>query len=164
MLKSNLKIAFVALSIPILILSQAEANNKGKLPKDAVALSVEEVKAIFAGKTFTYSPVPTIYFSPDGTLSGFENYKGQEHIMDGTWTASGNESCRTMNIHGSDKSKNMQIVECRKFYKVGKVVYDEYTKGWPELMGNVNKDYDKLGKAGDAASIQVDALHKKFGY
>jgi len=164
MFRSSLKIGLVTLSIPLLMLSQAEAKNKGKVPKEATPLTAQEVTAIFAGRTFTYTPVPTIYFNPDGTLIGFENYKGNEHFMDGKWTVDGNESCREMHVHGADKSKDGQFTECRKFYKVGNVIYSQFTKGWPELMGDVSKDSEKAGKSGDAASTQANALRKKFGY
>ncbi len=164
MLKSSLKIALVALAIPLLLNVQAEAKNKGKVPKDAVALSAEEVKAIYVDKTFTFQPTPIVYFNTDGTLSGVDIMKGHEGFIDGTWKIDGNEMCTERHFHVSDKTKNGGDAECRKFSKVGKVVYTQYVKGWDVFVGDVMTGFDKIATPGDAVSAKVEALHKKFGY
>jgi len=164
MLRSILKIAVVTLSIPLLMPLQAESRNKGKLPKEATPLKAAMVKAIFAGKTFTFTPVPTVYYNPDGTLIGFENYNGTESYIDGKWTIDGNEMCEERHIHGSDKTKLNQNSQCKRFYRVGNVIYGQYTEGWPDLLGDVSTGDEKIGKPGDAVTAKVEALRKKFGY
>jgi hypothetical protein len=141
----------------------AFAKNKGKLPKGAVPLSAEEVKAIYVGKTIDWKPAKA-YWSADGTTIGYYPVKGDEAFAEGTWSVNGNELCYENTWHGKDKTKPFNEKRCSKYYKVKKVIWTENTKDDDKWQGDIWTGVEKKLKKGDSVSKKALELKAKLGY
>ncbi|MFD1982649.1 hypothetical protein ACFSOZ_08165 [Mesorhizobium newzealandense] len=127
-----------------------------KLPKDAVELTADEVKAIYSGKTGFYI-VSNIYYAPDGTTKGIFGKPKITTTFRGTWSVSGNEICAKNKAKGDPKI----YTDCNKFWRSGKKVYDLWTVHYdgskPDLKGGYATDTLKLFKNGDSVSKKYAA-------
>jgi Protein of unknown function (DUF995) len=147
----------------LLATDAALAKNDGKLPKGAVPLSAEETKALLAGNSINWGAAQ-IYWAPNGSLVGHYKKGKDESFAEGKWTVNGNEMCEDNIWHGKDKSKPLQEGTCKKFYKLGKIIWTENTKDQEKYQGDFWDGIDKRIKKGDIASKKAQAVKLKFGY
>lgn len=160
---SKYLIVIAALSVTTLISNVAFAKNQGKLPKDSLPLSAEETKAIFAGKTIDWKPAK-VYWSADGTLTGYYPTKGDEGFGEGKWFVNGNELCYDMTWHGKDKTKPFNENRCAKYFKAKNVIWIENTKDVDKYQGDKWTGIEKKLKVGDTVSKSAQELKLKLGY
>jgi hypothetical protein len=127
-----------------------------KLPKDAVELAADEVKAIYSGKTGIYS-VSSMYYAPDGTTKGIYGKPKITATFKGTWSVNGNEMCTKNKAKGDPKTYR----DCNKFWRSGKKLYDlwsvHYDGSKPDLKGGYATDTMKKLKKGDLVSKKYAA-------
>ena len=140
------------------------AKNDGKLPKAAVALSEEETKTLFSGKTIDWSVAQAFWFA-DGTSIGYYRQGKVESFAEGVWTVNGNEMCYENNWHNIDKTKpDVKDKRCAKYYKVKKVIWTENTKDEDKYQGDIWPGVTKKLKNGDLVTKNVQTLKLKSGY
>ena len=123
-----------------------------KLPKDAVELSADEVKAIYSGKSTDWSK-SSAYFAPDGQYFGVA--KDGSVAAEGTWAVNGNKVCADIKRHDLKGNSGIKSMEsCWTWFKQGK----KYWTFWSGEKDQVNGYYDgeikKLSKG--------DKVSKKF--
>ncbi|MGE0238719.1 MAG: DUF995 domain-containing protein [Parvibaculaceae bacterium] len=150
----------IAACAVVLATVAAEAKNAGKLPKNAVPMTTEEIKQILSGNSIDYK-VAKYYFAPDGSLLGIDGKK--TWFADGTWTVTGNTWCLDSKWHGPDKASDT-YAQCEEKYKAGKKIYSKNVKGEDKYLGDISTDQEKKIKKGDIVSASVTALKKKLGY
>ncbi|TPI18373.1 DUF995 domain-containing protein [Mesorhizobium sp. B4-1-1] len=128
----------------------------GKLPKDAVPLSADEVKAIYSGKTGLYG-TSTEYYAPDGTTKGFVGKSKITATFKGTWSVNGNEVCAKNKPKGESKI----YTDCNKYWRSGKKVFDlwatHYDGSTPDMKNGYATDTAKKLRSGDLVSAKYAA-------
>jgi hypothetical protein len=152
---------------PVLVLAvSAHAALAGKLPKNAVELTAEEVKALYSDHSIKRKD-SSAYFAPDGTMKAVYGKKLADGFYSGTWKVEGNEFCFFDSGYDLKSKKDFKDeTNCYKWWKAGDKYWNLYSVRWDGKKPGKN-DYNTTEKVfivpGDIVGDQFDKLKKQAG-
>ena len=161
-----MRLAGLLLTLLVVSTSQASAS---PMPKNAVPLTPDELKVVYADKTAVWSKANQAYFAPDGTVIGVA---GNFYFSGKLDFKGDNEMC--MAVQGTDSKKHTSdgkiSTDCWKWVKAkdktGKdKLWTLYTKSYDNKKQDLVKGWydgeEKKLKPGNLVTARYEALKAK---
>lgn len=142
---------FVAFSVFALFASGALAD---KLPKEAIELTADEVKAIYTGVSSDWKR-SNAYFAPDGkylSVAKSGNWHGE-----GKWDVKGNKVCADLVVRVPKENRSESVLNCWTWFKEGKTYWTLYSGEKDQKTSYYDTEIERLSK-GDKVSKKFQKL------